>query len=257
MSAGLLEPLDEVYLSFFNGNTNIPGSGSQLLHSDGGWVVSTQQDADAIGEAWPCPTADLVFNFSTDDVTEAEGPTQLWPATHTEAALATGAVAQRTAAGFKDPVAAAAEEAARRVVRPPVPNVLPRGAVSVRDYRLWHRGVPNTGTRPRHMIALSYSRRTLHPSRVPKPGKTPSGGGASGRFLFGHNCVGAFSREWWPATAKAALLKNSEKPWPVNFNVDFAPPGVSTPTPPVPSALLLLPMVLSVFWFCSSRLLIS
>ena len=139
----------EVFLSFFNGNTNIPGSGTQLLHSDGGWFAKSAEEAAALDEAWPFATADLVFNFSTDDVTEELGPTQLWPGTHTfdwDAVAATrganGAVAQRTEG-------AAAEEAARRTTRPPVPNVLPRGAVSVRDYRLWHRGVPNTDARPR------------------------------------------------------------------------------------------------------------
>lgn len=50
-------------------------------------------------------------------------------------------VSQRAEGG-----AAEAREEERRLVVPPVSNVLPKGAVSVRDYRLWHRGIPNVRT---------------------------------------------------------------------------------------------------------------
>ena len=69
----------EVFLAFFNGNTNIPGSGKQLLHTDGGWDVQSPEQAAAAGESWPQPTASLVFNFSTDAIGPENGPTQLWP----------------------------------------------------------------------------------------------------------------------------------------------------------------------------------
>lgn len=87
--------------------------------------------------------------------------------------------------------------------------LLQKGAVSVRDYRLWHRGTPNVGSRPRHMLALSYMRRTSY--NTPKPGnKTHAGGGENGRFRFAASCTSAFSRDWWPAPAQArhaALVK--------------------------------------------------
>ena len=40
---------------------------------------------------------------------------------------------------------------------PPVLNTLPKGAASFRDLRLWHKGTPNTGALPRHMLAICYS----------------------------------------------------------------------------------------------------
>ena len=100
--------------------------------------------------------------------------------------------------------------AARRAIAPPVPNLLPKGAVSVRDFRLWHRGVPNTAARPRHMIAISFSRPTT--ANRPKEGKTHAGGGTNGRFLFNADCASAFDRSWWPPAAPASL---------VDHNVEF------------------------------------
>jgi hypothetical protein len=122
--------------------------------------------------------------------------------------------------------AAEQREAARRAVAPPVLNTLPRGAVSVRDYRLWHRGVPNLGDRPRHMIALSYMRRTSY--NTPTPGvKTHAGGGMDGRFLFGAECKAAFSREWWPAPALARHSELQQRGINFNHNVEFAPAGIA------------------------------
>ena len=65
------------------------------------------------------------------------------------------------------------------------------------------------GDRPRHMIALSYMRRTSY--NAPTPGaKTHAGGGTDGRFLFAAECASAFSRDWWPAPARARHEKQSE-----------------------------------------------
>eukprot|EP01050_Picozoa_sp_SAG11_P015566 SAG11_NODE_2032_length_3899_cov_5.407895_2_plen_189_part_00 len=77
----LLDQPREVFLAFFNGNTNIPGSGTQLLHTDGGWDLRSAEEAAAAAEAWPQPTANLVFNFSTEAISENNGPTELWPGT--------------------------------------------------------------------------------------------------------------------------------------------------------------------------------
>ena len=189
-------PEGGVFMSFFNGNTNIPGSGTQLLHADGGWYCQSEQEAAAAEEPWPLPTVDLVFNFSTDEIGPSDGPTELWPGTHIDPSHLAGPVMTRG-----PPAEAAAEEAARRAAHgPPVANTLPRGAVSVRDFRLWHRGVPNTGSRPRHMLAISYSRRTSA-----NKGVGLNGGGAGGLFQFGRSAAPAFDRAWWPSPARAAL----------------------------------------------------
>lgn len=218
LAVAMLGKPNEVFLAFFNGNTNIPGSGTQLLHTDGGWDIRSAEEAAAVAEPWPQPTASLVFNFSTEKISPQNGPTEIWPATHMEPEFANDAISNRVEGS-----SAEQREAERRVLSPPVLNVLPRGAVSVRDYRLWHRGTPNRGDRPRHMIALSYMRRTSY--NKPTPGaKTHAGGGLDGRFLFGAECATAFSREWWPALA---IERHENSNVNLNWNVEFAPFGVA------------------------------
>lgn len=202
------------------GNTNIPGSGKQLLHTDGGWDIRSAEEAEAAAEPWPQPTASLVFNFSTEAIGVSNGPTELWPGTHMDPQFANDAIAQRV-----EGTASQQREAMRRAVSPPVLNLLPRGAVSVRDYRLWHRGLPNLGDRPRHMIALSYMRRTNY--NEARPGvKTHAGGGLGGRFRFAADCADAFSRRWWPTPALERHRRQEQQGIHFNWNVEFAAPGV-------------------------------
>lgn len=128
-----------VYNSFYNGNTNSPGSGVQPLHRDSGHL-------------WPGlpaahPTASVVVNISPMDVCEENGSVELWPGTHLVTSVE----------GRIDEAA----EAVRRKVAPPVRGNAKKGSVLIRDIRLWHRGVPNPSDRPRHMIALIHNIRWL------------------------------------------------------------------------------------------------
>ena len=128
-----------LYNSFYNGNTNSPGSGKQPLHRDG-------------GQLWPNlevghPAASVVVNISPLDVSEANGSVELWPGTH----LVTNpprAIDERS-------------EEERRKIAPPVRGNARKGSALIRDIRLWHRGVPNPSDRPRHMIAMIHNVRWL------------------------------------------------------------------------------------------------
>ena len=51
----------------------------------------------------------------------------------------------------------------RRATAPPTRNTIKKGAVAIRDCRLWHRGMPSEGAKPRHMVALVYTAAGLHP----------------------------------------------------------------------------------------------
>ena len=51
----------------------------------------------------------------------------------------------------------------RRATSPPTRNTIKKGAVAIRDCRLWHRGMPSEGAKPRHMVALVYTAAGLHP----------------------------------------------------------------------------------------------
>ena len=155
------------FFSFYNGNTNLPGSGTQSLHFDqGDWHWPDKASSVAAGETWPHMPANLVINFSTEAIEPHNGPTELWPGSHLETACARGGARSIT------------EEMLRRRASeaPPVLNCLPRGAASFRDLRLWHKGTPNRGVLPRHMLAICYSS-----SRSPDYGVA---GQRAGRLLF-------------------------------------------------------------------------
>jgi ectoine hydroxylase-related dioxygenase (phytanoyl-CoA dioxygenase family) len=118
---------------FYNGNTNMPGSGTQPLHRDSGHL-------------WPGlihPTTSIVINISPVDVNESNGATEIWPGTHK--VVGPGAVP-------------AEDEEARRAEVPPVRAVTQKGDAILRDIRMWHRGVPNNGSEARHMIGMVHSR---------------------------------------------------------------------------------------------------
>ena len=121
------------------GNTNVPSSGLQPVHVDD-------------GQLWPHlsvapPPARLVVNVPLSDVTDRNGAIELWPGTHHDTHMVLGN-------SIRVP-----EElvAARRAVRPPLRGFTRKGAVLIRDMRLWHRGTANHSAAPRFMIAMIHS----------------------------------------------------------------------------------------------------
>ena len=122
-----------VHMHFYNGNTNMPGSQAQPLHRDAPYL-------------WPDPihpVVSIIVNVSPIDVDESNGATELWPGTH-------------KIFGSTRISESAREE--RRAVVPPVRAVTRKGDAVLRDPRLWHRGVPNSGTETRHMVAMVHSK---------------------------------------------------------------------------------------------------
>ena len=120
--------------SFYNGNTNTPGSETQPLHMD-------------TGHLWPGrnpshPPHMVVVNICLMDTTEENGAVELWPGTHLIGDVGRG-------------VPEEAQEK-RREISPPVRGAAPKGSALIRDMRLWHRGVPNLSDQIRHMIALVH-----------------------------------------------------------------------------------------------------
>lgn len=126
---------DSFFNCLYNGNTNCPGSGTQPLH----------RDTDHLWPDLPVahPAARLVVNISPHDVSEENGGVELWPGTHLDPSVGS--------------LVNAETEAARRAVVPPTRGTARKGSVLIRDMRLWHRGVPNSSDRPRHMIAMVHS----------------------------------------------------------------------------------------------------
>lgn len=125
---------DGLYNRFYNGNCNTPGSETQPLHADGPHL-------------WPDlpiahPPVSLVVNICLVAATEENGATEIWPGTHRIPDLPRQI--------------SPAQEEARREIRPPLRAITPKGALVIRDLRMWHRGVPNHSDRVRHMIATVH-----------------------------------------------------------------------------------------------------
>ena len=139
-----------LFNSFYNGNTNSPGSGTQPLHRDSGHLWPGLKVAH--------PTASVVVNIAPMDATEETGSVELWPGSHLDTSVDRRIDEQ-------------AEEA-RRKLSPPVRGNTQKGSVLIRDIRLWHRGVPNLSDRPRHMIAMIHN---IHWLRRGKPLKFNKG----------------------------------------------------------------------------------
>lgn len=122
------------------GNTNIPGSGLQPVHVDD-------------GQLWPHlsvahPPVRLVVNVALSATTEDNGAIELWPGTHLDTHMVLG----------NDIRVPEERVAARRAVRGPLRGTTGKGAVLIRDMRLWHRGTPNHSAAPRFMIAMIHSK---------------------------------------------------------------------------------------------------
>ncbi len=122
-----------LYNGFYNGNTNCPGSGTQPLHRDADHLWADQEVAH--------PTAEVVVNISPQDTSEENGSVELWPGSHLD-------IGERRINE--------AREEERRKISPPIRGNAKKGSALIRDMRLWHRGVPNTSNKPRHMIAMIH-----------------------------------------------------------------------------------------------------
>lgn len=124
---------EQAYLSFYNGNTNFPGSEVQHVHLDNPHLWPDAEHAT--------PAYSLVVNIPTSECTLKNGAIELWPGTH-----------NICLAGAPDEQ----QISKRRARRPPVRVLTEKGDLMIRDARLWHRGIPNKSDRPRYMIALVH-----------------------------------------------------------------------------------------------------
>ena len=134
-------------LTFYNGNTNCPGSVEQHLHMDGRHYTVTEEPVAA--------TASVVVNIPPGPTSLGNGAIELWPGSHRIHCVNDAG----TGAGDAEGASIASLSAERRQAVAPVRPETEIGDVLIRDVRLWHRGVPNRSDRPRHMIALIVTKR--------------------------------------------------------------------------------------------------
>ena len=126
------------YLAFYNGNTNLPGSVYQAVHLDQPHLWSP-----AHGDA--APPYSLIVNISPMDCHAGNGAVELWPGSH------------RVMDAYEGNHVPPDLLEARRPHSPPVRGETRAGDITIRDSRLWHRGVPNLSDEARHMVASIHA----------------------------------------------------------------------------------------------------
>jgi ectoine hydroxylase-related dioxygenase (phytanoyl-CoA dioxygenase family) len=113
----------------------LPGSDYQVVHSD---APPFYPEAPVT-----LPPAGLIMNIPLIDVTEENGPMEIWPGgTHLMPESLNRGNHIRDVSQLSTP---------HRVL-------LPKGSLLLRDPRMWHRGTPNKSTQIRPIIALLYAR---------------------------------------------------------------------------------------------------
>ncbi len=94
------------------------------------------------------PTSSLAVNIPLVDVSLANGAIEVWPGTHLDVRCVESSA--RSLLVPNDWLEA------RRAEVPPVRIPLAKGALLLRDLRMWHRGTTNSTNAARPMLALSY-----------------------------------------------------------------------------------------------------
>ena len=128
-------------MTFLSGNTALKSTQSQPVHSDADF------DHPQIPFA-------LVINVPlVTMMTPENGSTEIWLGTH----LCSGLRVQEGRHGDRASGRVLPDKLEeRRKVNPPLQPVVPKGAIIIRDLRLWHCGKPNLEGTTRVMLAMIY-----------------------------------------------------------------------------------------------------
>lgn len=134
------------WLGFYNGNVNMPGSTFQPLHFDRPFSWRSEEQAAKCGESWPPRATTLSCSVAFQDITVANGATEIYPGTHRETEVTKWPLGERLS---NHPELVDSWGPASRME-------IPAGGICFRDPRMWHRGMPNESDGVRPMIALTY-----------------------------------------------------------------------------------------------------
>lgn len=140
---------EDSVIQYFATNTSLPGGERpQPVHADTSSMFGDRCSVNL-------PISNLVVNFPLVDVTENNGPMEIWPGgTHLLPDYWYG------------PKAYSKEKMAEHMTS--IKGLMPAGSILIRDDRLWHRGTPNKSDQPRPNIAMIYT----PADRAPRNGGT-------------------------------------------------------------------------------------
>jgi ectoine hydroxylase-related dioxygenase (phytanoyl-CoA dioxygenase family) len=128
---------DDCVLNYFHTNTSVPGgTAAQGVHADTGSRYGDRCEVNL-------PIINLVVNYPLVDVTENNGPMEVWPGgTHLHPDNWYGRN------GYDKSKLAEHMHSFKAF--------MPAGSIMIRDDRMWHRGTPNHSDQFRTNIALIY-----------------------------------------------------------------------------------------------------
>jgi len=169
--------------TYFASDTPLPGSQYQNAHSD---IAPLFPDVSV-----SLPTYALVVNIPLVDVTEENGPLEIWPGTHLNPEWSAHVTLDGSVGPHLDIVRAAARMRSERVL-------MPAGGAVIRDSRCWHRGTPNLSGARRPNLALVYHRHWFGAGHtIPIPQDTYGGLSPVARALFRAERIGDPVRLPW------------------------------------------------------------
>ncbi|GME25134.1 phytanoyl-dioxygenase family protein [Neofusicoccum parvum] len=132
-------------LRFYSANTAFRGRARQPVHVD--------LDFPAFPTAFPFG---FCVNACLDDVDERNGATEVWLGSHVGVGGGGSVVGGRGGGNEHTEEIDPELVEERRKIRPPVRLCAPKGALVIRDFRLWHAGMPNQTDVPRIMLVTIH-----------------------------------------------------------------------------------------------------
>jgi len=169
---------------YFASDTPMPGADYQNVHCD---VMPLFDDLSI-----PLPIYNLVLNIPLVDVTEENGPLEIWPGgTHHNADRAN----HDTLDGSVNPHLHIVRAAP---YMPSVRVLMPAGSIVIRDIRVWHRGTPNVSDDRRTNLAFIYAKSWYgYGSSISIPQETYDGMSERAKRLFRFEKIGFPARQPW------------------------------------------------------------
>ncbi|HET7616374.1 MAG TPA: phytanoyl-CoA dioxygenase family protein [Bacillales bacterium] len=169
---------------YFASDTPMPGAEYQNVHSD---IMPLFPEL-----AVPLPAFCLVVNIPLVNVTEENGPLEVWPGgTHHNADRENHDTLDGSVNPHLDTVNAARYMTSEKVT-------MPAGSIVVRDIRMWHRGTPNRSNDRRTNLAMIYSRSWYgHGSSIQIPQEVYDNLSSKAKSLFRDEKIGQPAKMPW------------------------------------------------------------
>lgn len=170
--------------TYFASDTPMPGAEYQNVHCD---AMPLFPDVSV-----SIPSYALVVNIPLVDVTEENGPLEVWPGgTHLNPEWAVHDTLDGSVNPHLDIVRAAEYMPSEKVY-------MAAGSIVIRDVRVWHRGTPNRSNDRRTNLAMIVSRSWYGAGgSIPIPQPTYDGLSPAAKSLFRHEKIAASVKMPW------------------------------------------------------------